>query len=178
MLLDDVEKLETLEPTGKTKVSYQVKGTVDGHYNTVIHYDFDKDGKLFCIYYSFSQENLSSIETINSEYLDIRTQLIEKYGDPIALSDGEHFKVTGKGIEMFYTFYNMGQMGVKMLGDNFVSASDEWVLVLPEGYIKIEHFAYCTEGIREGSKSVSGGHYIYYQYYSKKEWDSFLHGLK
>ena len=178
MKMDEVEKRETLSPTGKLKRILQVKGNVDDYSNIVIHYDFDEDGKLYNVYFAFDENALISLDKVNSEYLDVRSQLIDKYGEPIALSNGEHYIVSGEGIKAFQMFYDIGQLGVQLIDDKFVSAYDEWVIVLPEGYVKIEHFACCTEGIRNGKKDVSGQHYLYYQYFTKKTWDIALHGLK
>ena len=155
--------------THEDKKGISTKEKFAGYDNAGIWYVFDENDELVYVQVYFDYKPLKTKDQTNKEYLDVRHQLVDKYGKALGYTNDNFFAVTGKGIEEYLLLTNIGKFAI-----SYSSAYDEWAIKLQNGYMKIEHFAV----FQHGKKSDTATHALYYQFFTDKEWDDAMHGMK
>ena len=145
-------KLQTEKDGSLTYYPVQVGNNKNGE----LVYCFD-DGKLTNFIYDF-KKNVSSRMTLQREYSDLSMSLISKYGSPLGNTDGVTSKWTSQLMDFMFSFVRMA----KSTNHRYDYDYEEWLIDSPDGFVKIDHFYYYTEG----KKGSTGMHNLVYQLFN------------
>ena len=136
------------------------KGSVSGISDATVQYFFDKNG-LYKVTYTFPESTYRDLADESYEF--IHDSLIQKYGNPLGLSNGRCY-ILSKGclkdaVLAAYLYYSSGKPGD-------LSHYEEWALDYNNFHVKIEHVEY-YQGL--SNNEIKYYHCVSYALYSDEE---------
>lgn len=146
--MEDVRAKETLECHEDTEecMLYTEDGTVGGFSDVTVKYYFDEDTKLLKEV-NWRLPVRHDVDASDSDYSQLYSALVDKYGDPHESPDGSLFCIHGTTIfqAMFDVKLYQSWQGKDSAG---IRDAHEWVVNIGDGnYVKIEmvqHYAFIS----------------------------------
>ena len=157
-----LEGTAALKKDGTDELSY-IGGTYLGYQDVSSTFKFEND-KLYNFYYEFPNADLKYLpiekaaDMAEQRSVDVFQKLVSIYGDELnGVGD-----VVGTGGKALAALIELGKNALGF-GGNY----DTWIVEMPEGKVKIEHFI----GIIQNKNDNVVVHGVSYQYFTQSEWD-------
>ena len=184
--IEEVRSKETLalnlNDDGNLMVSEE--GTIASIEGSNVGYRFGENG-LYAMYYNFrpalaTNENNDPSDVAVVRGFDLSTinkGLKEKYGDPLE-ADSKYTKIVTEDASTYKELIALMKLSALMgngstaakqrAAEKFGEKGYEYVVLLPDGIVKIDHFVYVMNDI--------SFHQLAYQYYTNEQVESILNG--